>query len=64
MTKWIKEIHMYTGLLNFTIPLVFGIAGLTATMQVPRQAGDIESRKFQVRPNLTDFEAAVAAYEF
>src|ERR1051326_5627423 len=65
MTNWIKKIHMYTGLLNFTILLVFGIAGLTATIQPPRpQSGDIETREFQVPPNLTDFEAAGAAYRF
>jgi hypothetical protein len=65
MTAWIKRIHMYTGLINFTILLVFGIAGLTATLQPPRrQTGDIETRAFQVPPNVTDFEAATAAYQF
>ena len=65
MSNWIRKIHMYTGLLNFTILLVFGIAGLTATIQPPRrQSGDIETREFQVPPNLTDFEAATAAYQF
>src|SRR5207245_932258 len=65
MSNWIKKIHMYTGLLNFTILLVFGIAGLTATVQPSRrQAGEIETREFQVPPNLRDFEAASAAYRF
>jgi hypothetical protein len=56
---------MYTGLLNFTMLLVFGIAGLTATIQpARRQTGDLDTREFQIPPNLTDFEAAVAAFQF
>src|SRR5262245_9307009 len=35
MNAWIKKIHMYTGLLNFTILCVFGLAGLVATAQAP-----------------------------
>ncbi len=33
MNRWIKKLHMYFGLLNFSILLVFGIAGLTATFE-------------------------------
>ena len=32
MNRWIKKLHMYFGLLNFSILLVFGIAGLQATL--------------------------------
>jgi hypothetical protein len=35
MNPWIKKIHMYTGLLNFTILCVFGLAGLVATANAP-----------------------------
>ena len=35
MITWIKKIHMYTGLLNFTILCVFGLAGLVATAEAP-----------------------------
>ena len=35
MNTWIKKIHMYTGLLNFTILCVFGIAGLVVTADAP-----------------------------
>src|ERR1051326_2038172 len=35
MNAWIKKIHMYAGLLNFTILCVFGLAGLVATAQAP-----------------------------
>jgi len=35
MNTWIKKIHMYTGLLNFTILCVFGLAGLVATAEAP-----------------------------
>jgi hypothetical protein len=35
MSAWIKKIHMYTGLLNFTMLCVFGLAGLVATAEAP-----------------------------
>src|SRR6476660_1139288 len=43
MNTWIKKIHMYTGLLNFTILCVFGLAGLVATAEAPDifQAGTV-----------------------
>jgi hypothetical protein len=65
MTPWIKKIHMYTGLLTFTALVVFGIAGVTATIQPERpQTGPVETREYQVPANLTDFEAATAVYQF
>src|SRR5436190_6758248 len=65
MTHWIKKIHMYTGLLAFTALVVFGIAGMTATIPAERpQAGPVEPREYQLPPNLTDFEAATAVYQF
>lgn len=35
MNDWIMKIHMYTGLLNFTILCVFGLAGLVVTADAP-----------------------------
>jgi hypothetical protein len=35
VNAWIKKIHMYAGLLNFTILCVFGLAGLVATAEAP-----------------------------
>jgi hypothetical protein len=35
MNTWIRKIHMYTGLLNFTILCVFGLAGLVVTAEAP-----------------------------
>jgi hypothetical protein len=35
MNTWIRNIHLYTGLLNFTILCVFGLAGLIATAEAP-----------------------------
>ncbi len=35
MNTWIKKIHMYTGLLNFTILCVFGLAGIVVTAEAP-----------------------------
>lgn len=35
MNSWVKKIHMYAGLLNFTILCVFGLAGLVATAEAP-----------------------------
>jgi len=37
MREWIKKIHMYIGLLNFSNLIVFGIAGLAATFQGGRE---------------------------
>jgi len=35
MNAWIKKIHMYAGLLNFTILCVFGLAGVIVTADAP-----------------------------
>src|SRR6185437_9859166 len=65
LTRWTKKIHMYAGLLNFTILMVFGVAGIRATLQTPRQgATEVETRQFRVPPNLDDFQAAQAAFQF
>ena len=65
LTRWTKKIHMYAGLLNFTILMVFGVAGMRATLQTGRLgATDVLTRPFRVPPNLDDFQSAQSAYQF
>lgn len=35
MTYWIRKIHMYAGLLNFSMLAIFGLAGLVVTFRAP-----------------------------
>lgn len=37
ITKWIKKLHMYLGLLNFTILVIFGIVGLSVSLLPPKE---------------------------
>jgi hypothetical protein len=67
MTRWLKKLHMYAGLLNLTILLVFGIAGLTATFdsgpgRTPFPAAN-QTLDFKAPENVTDYGAAVAAFQ-
>jgi hypothetical protein len=60
---------MYTGLLNFSILFAFGITGLLATVEqsginVRRGGSAVDTRGFKVPPNLTDYQAALAALNF
>src|ERR1051326_5929233 len=68
MSRWVKKLHMYTGLLNLSILLVFGIAGLTATFDSGphRSALAVSTRMVDFQPpaNSGDFEAATAAFAF
>ncbi len=67
MSRWLKKLHMYFGLLNFSILLVFGIAGLTATVHThasPRATPVITTFDFRPPANIGDYEAAIAAFEF
>jgi hypothetical protein len=69
MSAWIKKLHMYAGLLNLTILVVFGITGLLNTLQ-PRPEDrraiepSTEFRDFTVPPNLDDIGAALASFHF
>ena len=61
MHQLIKKIHMYLGLLSFTILLIFGIIGLMGlTLPAPPQRArpqpQVRHQDFQVPPNLTDKE--------
>jgi hypothetical protein len=60
MTLWIRRIHMYLGLLNFSLLVVFGIAGLVATLEAPdipqKEAPPVEFREFTPAPSASDRE--------
>src|SRR6266545_2617523 len=67
MHTLIKKIHMYVGLLNFTILLVFGIAGLSATFEEEtvmqrKTPSAVEYRDFVPPPNASDGELARRVY--
>ena len=59
----IKKIHMYVGLLNFTILLVFGITGLNATFQRspatrPKVEPSVKIEDYTPPANATDKQVA------
>ena len=62
MNHWIRKLHMYTGLLNFSILVVFGLAGLVVTFDAPDifhsgKAPRMETRSFTIPPGISDKEA-------
>lgn len=64
----IRKIHMYTGLVNFTILFVFGATGLLATLaarpfQWNRPAPVTEYMAFTPGPGLTDKQLADSVYD-
>ena len=64
-----RKLHMYAGLLNLSILLIFGIAGLSATFepapdQRKRPDPDVEFRDFTIPAGLDDKAAADRVYEF
>jgi hypothetical protein len=63
VTYWIRRIHIYLGLLNFTLLLVFGLAGLVVTMEAPdifrqKQGPAVELRDFTPPPYASDRDVA------
>jgi len=67
MNRWIKKIHMYTGLFNFTILVVFGIVGLTVTfLPTPGErshaAPEVRHVAFPVPGGLDDKQLAKVLY--
>lgn len=63
----IKTLHTYLGLFNFTHLIVFGIAGLVATLSPPpedRQPASVSVQEvsFNIPPGLSDKEIADAVY--
>ena len=65
LSTWIKKTHIYLGLLNFTILLVFGIAGLVGTFKLPpghqRPLSEPEYLEFHAPANASDYETALTA---
>jgi hypothetical protein len=67
MTRWLKKLHTYAGLLNLSILVVFGIAGLTATFDSPEEtppASVTQAYDFRAPENASDYDAALAAFQF
>ena len=63
MTWSVRRIHTYLGLLNFTLVLVFGLAGLVVTFEAPdifhqAHGPSIEFRQFSPDPSASDREVA------
>ena len=61
MTQWILRIHNYLGLFNFSLLIVFGIAGLVVTMEAPdimrqKQGPAVEVRDFTPPASASDRE--------
>jgi hypothetical protein len=61
VTPWIRRIHTYLGLLNFSLVLVFGLAGLIVTFEAPDifhqpQGPAVEVRDFAPPANASDRE--------
>src|SRR4029453_8315445 len=64
----IKKLHVYLGLLSFSILLVYGMAGLLATIQTdpesrPKPEAAVRFEDFAVPPNLTDKQVADQVYQ-
>src|SRR4026208_393415 len=69
MYSLLRTIHMYTGLLNLSIVLVFGVAGLLATFESApdrRKRPDftVEYREYTVPAGLDDKAVVAGVYEF
>lgn len=63
MTVWIRRLHMYLGLLNFSLLIVFGLAGLVVTAEAPdifrqKRGPETTVRDFTAPPDASDREVA------
>ncbi len=63
MNIWIRKVHMYLGLLNFTFLILFGLAGLVVTAEAPdifsqKRGPEAASRDFTAPPGASDREVA------
>src|SRR3954469_16674603 len=61
MNIWIRKIHMYLGLVNFSLLIVFGLAGLVVTSEAPdifkqKQQPAVAYRDFTPPPSASDRE--------
>jgi uncharacterized iron-regulated membrane protein len=66
MRSLIRKIHIYAGLFAFCHLLIYGIAGLTASVQTarerPKNPHTVTYAPFQVQPGMTDQQVADAVY--
>jgi hypothetical protein len=67
MTVWMKRIHMYAGLLNFTVLMIFGIIGVVATVLPPAPEREkppptVEIREFPIPGGMSDRQLADHIY--
>ena len=65
MYRWIKKLHIYSGLLSFAGFTVWGIVGLRASFlpapsERPRQEAEVTTIAFQVNGEATDQEVTDA----
>ncbi len=65
MNAWIRKLHLYSGLLNFSVLMVFGIAGLVATFHAPDifeqpSVHTITTQDFGAPPSASDKEVMAA----
>jgi hypothetical protein len=63
MNFWIRKIHIYLGLINFSLLMVFGLAGVIVTAEAPdifrqKQGPALTSREFTAPPGASDREVA------
>jgi hypothetical protein len=63
MNVWIRKVHMYLGLVNFTLLILFGLAGLVVTAEAPdifrqKDGPAVSSREFTAPPGASDREVA------
>src|SRR3954451_9506621 len=63
MNVWIRKVHMYLGLVNFTLLVLFGLAGLVVTAEAPdifhqKNGPVVTSREFTAPPGASDREVA------
>jgi hypothetical protein len=67
VTALLKKVHMYVGLLNFSILAVFGIAGIEATLRggalFERQWSPPRYEPFAPPPNASDAAVAELAFQ-
>jgi uncharacterized iron-regulated membrane protein len=68
LTRWVKKIHMYIGLLSFTILVIWGIVGLSASFLPPESQREqlkteLHHVDYDVPVDLSDRELADHAYE-
>jgi len=68
MNAWVRKLHLYSGLLNFSILMVFGIAGLVASARAPDifqhpTLHTVTTQDFSVSPSASDKEVVGAIAE-